>query len=113
MSNTRNTPVEVFELEYPLRLRAYALRVGSGGPGRCRGGDGVVREYQALQDMEVSIISERRRHNPAGAKGGGPGQPGLNLVNGEPIGGRAAVRLQPGDVLRLETPGGGGWGAPS
>ncbi len=112
MSNTRNTPVEVFELEYPLRLRTYALRGGSGGSGMCRGGDGIVREYEALQDMEVSIISERRRHSPAGAKGGGPGQPGLNLVNGESIGGRAAVRLRPGDLLRLETPGGGAWGSP-
>jgi len=110
MSNTRNTPIEVFELEHPLRLQAYSLRAGSGGPGQCRGGDGIVREYEALAPVEVSLISERRRHSPAGAKGGGPGRPGANTVNGGPVGGRAAVHLAPGDILRVETPGGGGWG---
>jgi N-methylhydantoinase B len=112
MSNTRNTPVEVFELEHPMRLRTYALREGSGGRGRHRGGDGVIREYQALAETEVSVISERRKHAPAGAAGGDPGRPGVNLVDGESVGGRTAVRLRPGAVLRVETPGGGGWGAP-
>ncbi|HLB38643.1 MAG TPA: hydantoinase B/oxoprolinase family protein [Gemmatimonadales bacterium] len=110
MSNTRNTPVEVFELEHPLRIRAYALRRGSGGAGRWRGGEGVVREYEALAEIEASLLTERRRHAPRGAKGGGNGAPGKNLLNGKPLGARAAVTLQPGDVLRVETPGGGGYG---
>jgi N-methylhydantoinase B len=110
MSNTRNTPIEVFELEHPLRIRAYALRRGSGGTGRHRGGDGIVREYEALGPCEASVISERRRHAPRGAHGGGAGAPGRNALNGKPIGGRVAVALAPGDVLRIETPGGGGWG---
>ncbi len=110
MSNTRNTPVEVFELEHPLRIRTYALRAGSGGAGRHRGGDGVVREYEALTEIEGSLLTERRRHAPGGAVGGAPGRPGENLLNGQPLGARAAVTLQPGDVLRIETPGGGGYG---
>jgi N-methylhydantoinase B len=110
MSNTRNTPIEAFELDHPMRIRAYALRPGSGGAGRHRGGDGVAREYEALVPVEVSLISERRRHAPQGAEGGAPGAPGANSVNGRPIGGRAALTLKPGDVLRVETPGGGGWG---
>jgi N-methylhydantoinase B len=112
MSNTRNTPVEVFELEHPVRLRTYALRDGSGGNGRHRGGDGVIREYQALEPMEASLLCERRVHVPVGAEGGGDGKPGVNTVNGKSVGGRAAVHLEPGDVLRVETPGGGGWGDP-
>jgi N-methylhydantoinase B len=111
MSNTRNTPIEVFELEHPLRIRVYALRRGSGGAGVHKGGDGVIREYEALEDMEASLITERRVHAPAGAEGGDDGKPGVNTVNGESLGGRAAVHLSPGDVLRVETPGGGGWGA--
>jgi N-methylhydantoinase B len=111
MSNTRNTPIEVFELEHPMRLRSYALRDGSGGSGRHRGGNGVIREYQALEAMEVSLLCERRVYAPAGAEGGGDGKPGVNTVNGKSVGGRAAVHLEPGDVLRVETPGGGGWGA--
>lgn len=110
MSNTRNTPVEVMELEHPIRLRRYALRSGSGGSGEHRGGDGVVREYEALEAMEASLISERRIHAPKGTSGGGDGQVGVNLVNGTPVGGHAAVSLNEGDVLTVNTPGGGGWG---
>ncbi len=110
MSNTRNTPIEVFELEHPLRIRAYALRRGSGGAGRWRGGEGVIREYVALAEIEASLLTERRRHAPRGARGGGRGTPGKNLLNGKPVGARAAVTLKPGDVLRVETPGGGGYG---
>jgi N-methylhydantoinase B len=112
MSNTRNTPIEVFELEHPMRIRSYAVRGQSGGVGLHRGGDGIVREYQALQEVQVSLITERRRHAPKGARGGAVGVVGKNSVNGKPLGGRAAVSLQPGDVLRIETPGGGGWGVP-
>jgi len=112
MSNTRNTPIEVFELEYPLRIQCYALRRGSGGGGRRRGGEGVIREYQALADIEASLLTERRRHAPRGAAGGGPGACGRNLLNGRPLGARVALTLKPGDVLRVETPGGGGFGSP-
>jgi len=110
MSNTRNTPIEVFELEHPMRLRSYALRDGSGGSGRHKGGDGVIREYQALEHMEASLLCERRVHAPAGSEGGGDGKPGVNTVNGKSVGGRAALHMESGDVLRVETPGGGGWG---
>lgn len=110
MSNTRNTPIEVLELEHPLRIARYARREGSGGAGRHRGGDGVVRAYEALAEVEASLLTERRRHAPQGARGGGPGGPGRNLLNDVELSGRAAVTLRPGDVLTIETPGGGGWG---
>lgn len=110
MSNTRNTPIEVLELECPLRVRRYELRRGSGGGGGRRGGDGVVREYEALAPMEVSLLTERRRHAPAGAAGGAPGAPGATLLNGRPLMAKTTARLEPGDVLRIETPGGGGYG---
>ena len=111
MSNTRNTPVEVLEMEFPLRLRTYALRAGSGGAGRHRGGDGVVREFEALAPMEASILSERRRHAPRGAAGGGDGAPGRNLLNGATLPAKVSTPLRTGDLLRIETPGGGGWGS--
>ena len=111
MSNTLNTPVEALELEFPLRAVRYALRHGSGGGGRYRGGDGVVRELEALAPMRYSLISERRRHGPPGADGGEPGAPGRNLLNGEELPGKASGELRPGDRLRIETPGGGGHGA--
>ncbi len=111
MSNTRNTPIESFELDHPMRVCAYALRHGTGGAGRFRGGDGVVREYEALAPIEASVISERRRHAPAGSQDGTHGVVWRNLVNGKESGGRVACTLMPGDVLRIETPGGGGWGA--
>jgi len=110
MSNTRNTPIEVLELEHPVRVVRYALRSGSGGSGKHRGGDGVVREYEALAPIEASLITERRRYAPQGARGGGPGARGANALNGKALGARAAVRMQPGDRLAIETPGGGGWG---
>jgi len=111
MSNTRNTPVEVLELEYPVRVRTYALRRGSGGAGRWVGGDGVVREFQALAPLEAGILAERRRHGPRGAAGGGEGAPGATILNGARLGSKVSASLVPGDVLRIETPGGGGWGA--
>jgi N-methylhydantoinase B len=112
MSNTLNTPVEALELEFPLRVIRYALRRGSGGAGRHRGGDGVVRELEALEPMEYSLITERRRHAPRGADGGEPGARGRNEVAGRDVGPKAAGSLRPGDRLRIETPGGGGHGAP-
>jgi len=112
MSNTLNTPIEALELEFPLRAVTYALRRGSGGEGARRGGDGVVRELEALADMEYSLLTERRRHAPPGAAGGGPGAPGANKLNGESLGPKAGGGLRPGDRLRIETPGGGGHGQP-
>jgi len=110
MSNTLTTPVEALELAHPLRVRRYALRLGSGGAGRIRGGDGIVRELEALEACRLSILSDRRRHPPAGADGGRDGQPGRNLLNGLEVPGKAVLDLQPGDVIRIETPGGGALG---
>jgi N-methylhydantoinase B len=110
MSNTLNTPVEALEREFPLRVVEYALRRGSGGTGAYHGGDGVVRELQALRDMTYSLIAERRRHGPRGAAGGEPGLPGRDLIDGQPIPGKATGALKAGQRLRIETPGGGGQG---
>jgi N-methylhydantoinase B len=110
MSNTLNTPIEVLELEHPIRVRSYALRRGSGGRGSWRGGDGVVREFEALEPMEATLLTERRRHGPAGAAGGADGAPGVNSLNGKRVPSKTTVRLDAGDVLRIETPGGGAWG---
>jgi N-methylhydantoinase B len=111
MSNTLNTPVEALELSYPLRIERYALRLGSGGNGRTRGGDGVVRELRVLEPCRVSIISERRVHAPQGERGGDAGAPGSNLLNDEELRAKVTRDLAAGDVLRIETPGGGGYGA--
>ncbi len=115
MSNTRNTPVEALEHVLPVRIREYALRQGSGGAGRYPGGEGLVREYEALCDTEVTVLSERRRESPWGACGGAPGGRGRNSIRradgrSEPIEAKARVRLGAGDRLRIETPGGGGYG---
>jgi N-methylhydantoinase B len=110
MSDTLNTPVEALELEFPLRAVQYAVRRGSGGAGRFQGGDGVVRELEALAEMRYSLITERRRHPPPGAEGGEPGAPGRNLLDGEELPAKASGRLRPGQRLRIETPGGGGYG---
>jgi N-methylhydantoinase B len=109
MSNTLNTPTEALETEFPLRVRELALRRGSGGEGAHRGGDGIVREIEALAPMGFSLITERRRHRPRGAGEGEDGAAGANLLNGSPLPGKAAGEMSPGDRLRIETPGGGGW----
>jgi N-methylhydantoinase B len=110
MTNTLNTPIEALELEFPLLAVEYAVRRGSGGAGRHHGGDGVVRELEALAEMRYSLITERRRHAPPGAAGGRPGAPGRNLLNGEDLPAKTSGTLRPGDRLRIETPGGGGNG---
>ena len=110
MTNTLNTPVEALEREFPLRAVRYAVRRGSGGKGLHDGGDGVVRELEALADMSYSLLTERRRHPPRGAAGGGGGAPGRNLVNGTEVPAKVAGSLRPGDRLRIETPGGGAHG---
>jgi N-methylhydantoinase B len=112
MSNTLNTPIESLESAYPLRVERYELRRGSGGGGQHRGGDGVVRSYSALEPCTVTLLTERRRHAPAGAEGGLPGARGRNLLNGEELPAKCRLELKPGDVVTIETPGGGGWGAP-
>jgi N-methylhydantoinase B/oxoprolinase/acetone carboxylase alpha subunit len=114
MSNTRNTPVEAIELYLPVRIRQYALRRGSGGAGAQAGGDGLVREYEMLTDTTVTLISERRRGAPYGAAGGAPGASGRNVLirdgREEVLPGKVQLQLRPGDRLRIETPGGGGYG---
>jgi N-methylhydantoinase B len=113
MSNTLSTPAEALELAYPLRVRRHALRLGTGGAGRHRGGDGVVRELEVLEPCRVSIISERRARAPAGARGGAPGSPGRNLLNGDALPAKVTVDVSAGDVITIETPGGGGFGRPA
>jgi N-methylhydantoinase B len=112
MSNALNTPVEALELAYPLRVERYELRRGSGGAGRRRGGDGVIREIRVLEPCRLSVLGDRRRHAPAGAHDGSPGERGRTLVDGEEIPGKDTRWLAAGDVVRTETPGGGGFGAP-
>jgi N-methylhydantoinase B len=112
MSNTLNTPIEALELEFPLRVTQYSLRRGSGGDGRFRGGDGVIRELEALAPLRYSLMTERRRHHPPGAEGGEPGATGANVLDGAPLAPKATGDLNPGQRLRIETPGGGGHGPP-
>ena len=116
MTNSLNTPLEALENYLPLRIRRYALRKGSGGAGRMRGGDGIIREYEFAAPANVTIMSERRKFAPYGLQGGRPGKTGRNTL----FSGGKAVRLkskanfgvQAGDVLRIESPGGGGYGRP-
>ncbi|HSR95049.1 MAG TPA: hydantoinase B/oxoprolinase family protein [Solirubrobacterales bacterium] len=113
MSNTLNTPVEALESEFPLRVRELALRRGSGGEGRHPGGEGIVREIEALAPMRYTLIGERRRHPPRGRDGGGDGTSGADFLNGKRLPGKGEGSLRPGDRLRIETPGGGGLGSTS
>lgn len=115
MTNTLNTPVEALEYACPVRVRRLALRRESGGQGHHRGGDGLVRELEALEAMEATLLGERRTRGPWGVAGGGAGAPGQAhlLRPGQPaaaLPGKIRLHLEPGDVLRLETPGGGGYG---
>ncbi len=110
MTNTRNTPVEVLESHYPLRLLRYAIRRGSGGRGALSGGDGLIREFEFLQPATITLLTERRRHPPWGLNGGQAGLVGCNRLNGQPLAAKAHLDVKAGDVLTIETPGGGGWG---
>jgi N-methylhydantoinase B len=110
MSNTFATPAEAIELEYPLRVERWELRLDSGGAGAHRGGDGVVRELRVLEGCRLSVLAERRRHAPPGRGGGEDGAPGRTLVNGEEQPPKLTRRLHAGDVVRVESPGGGGHG---
>jgi len=111
MSNTLNTPVEALETELPLRVKELSIRRGSGGGGEMHGGDGIVREIEALEPMRYNLITERRRHAPQGREGGADGLSGRNLVNGSEVPAKATGELAKGDLLRIETPGGGAYGS--
>ena len=118
MSNTRNTPVEALEHHLPIRIRAYSLRPGSGGAGKYPGGDGIVREYEMLADTTVTLLTDRRIGRPYGAQGGLPGACGRNTVlradgSVEAAPSKGSLQLHPGDRLRIETPGGGGFAPPT
>ncbi len=110
MTNTLNTPVEVLESTYPLRIREYAIRRGSGGTGKRNGGHGIVRSFEFLKDAQISVLTERRRIAPWGSQGGKDGQPGLNLLNGTKMPAKFQASVSNGDVLEVHTPGGGGYG---
>jgi 5-oxoprolinase (ATP-hydrolysing) len=115
MTNSRLTDAEVLEARFPVRVESFSIRRGSGGSGRWHGGDGAVRQLRFLEAVEVSILSNHRRIAPFGLDGGGPGATGRNSVirkNGvaEEIGATATLKLDAGDSLRIETPGGGGFG---
>jgi N-methylhydantoinase B len=114
MTNSLNTPIEVLEHTLPIRVRQYSLRKNSGGKGKHKGGDGVIREFEALTEIELGLLSDRRKFGPYGLAGGKPGKPGRNEVKSGPhmqqILAKGATRLKKGSILRIETPGGGGWG---
>jgi N-methylhydantoinase B len=117
MTNTRNTPAEAVELAYPLRIRRYELRHASGGTGAHPGGDGLVREIEVLEPAILTLQTERREHPPRGLAGGGDGAVGRNVLlraagDEEELGSKGTWRLETGDRVRIETPGGGGWGTP-
>jgi len=110
MTNSLNTPAEALEYAYPLRVREYGLRRGSGGEGKQRGGDGVIREIETLGPARMSLLADRRKRGPYGLQGGASGMPGVNQVNQKPVAGKGSHELKAGDRIRIETPGGGGWG---
>jgi N-methylhydantoinase B len=116
MTNTLNTPVEALEFTYPFRVRRYQVRDGSGGEGKYRGGDGVIRELEILHDARLTLLTERRRLRPYGLAGGEAGSPGHNALwrAGEEIDlpAKTSLDVQAGDVVEIQTPGGGGHGSP-
>lgn len=113
MTNTLNTPIESLEMHYPLRVRRYARRRGSGGDGRRRGGDGVIREYEFLGAAQLTLLTERRQLPPWGLAGGAAGATGRNTLNGRELPAKTTLAVRAGDRLCIETPGGGGWGEPA
>jgi N-methylhydantoinase B len=113
MTNSLNTPAEALEYAYPFRITRYSLRHGSGGEGKFRGGDGIVREVELLCDAQVSLLSDRSKRGPyglAGGKEGSHGQASAIHTSREELASKGSVRLRKGARVRLETPGGGGWG---
>ncbi|MGB3728242.1 MAG: hydantoinase B/oxoprolinase family protein, partial [Thermodesulfobacteriota bacterium] len=116
MTNTLNTPIESLERELPVMLNSYSIRKNSGGQGKYRGGDSIVREYKFLSDTTVSMITERRKFAPYGIEGGGVGKKGKNTLirkgTVSRIAPKASFKVKKGDSIRIETPAGGGWGKP-
>ena len=114
MTNSLNTPAEALEYAYPLRVRRYSFREGSGGAGEYAGGDGIVREIEVLVDAEITLLAERREHGPYGLSGGHDGLPGMAEIvresGAERLPGKFNVHLRQGERIRISTPGGGGWG---
>ena len=118
MTNTRITDPEVMEHRYPVVVRSFTVREGSGGDGAHRGGDGVIREIEFREAVDVSMLTERRTRSPYGLRGGEDGARGVNTyipTDGEPqtLEGHCSIKANPGDAIRIESPGGGGFGAPS
>jgi N-methylhydantoinase B len=115
MTNSLNTPAEALEYAYPVRLRRYSFRSKSGGEGLYRGGDGIVREIEVLTDAQVTLLADRRSRGPYGLAGGTDGTAGRAVIvrrdgTEEVIPGKTSVRLRTGERVRVESPGGGGWG---
>ena len=110
MTNTLNTPIESLESHFPVRVMSYGLRRGSGGEGEFKGGDGIIREFVFLESAELTLLTERRINSPWGLEGGAAGQPGRNLLDGKELPAKCNLSVKAGQVLRIETPGGGGYG---
>jgi N-methylhydantoinase B len=114
MTNTLNTPIEALERELPIIIKSYSIRQSSGGTGKYKGGNGIVREFKFLTNTEVTIITERRLNAPYGINGGNPGTKGINFLitekGKELLPPKKTFKVKPGNILRIETPGGGGWG---
>jgi len=110
MTNTRNTPIEVMETSYPVRIKQYAIRKESGGEGLHKGGEGLIREFEFLKPANVTLLTERRSHQPWGLNKGKSGKQGQNLLNGKILTPKVCLDVQAGDCLTIKTPGGGGWG---
>jgi N-methylhydantoinase B len=115
MTNSMNTPVEALEHAYPVRMLRYSLRPESGGQGKCRGGDGVIRELRFLAKAQITVLSDRRKFPPYGLNGGEPGQRGMNVLirkdgRREELPSKFSTSVEAGDILSIQSPGGGGWG---
>jgi N-methylhydantoinase B len=115
MTNSLNTPAEALEHAYPIRLRRYSLRPKSGGPGTHNGGDGIIREIEVLTDAQVTVLADRRSRAPYGLSGGADAASGRTIIvrsdgSQEQLPGKTSVRLRSGERIRIESPGGGGWG---
>ncbi|MCW9013655.1 MAG: hydantoinase B/oxoprolinase family protein, partial [Gammaproteobacteria bacterium] len=109
MTNTLNTPVEALEMAYPVRINRYQIREHSGGNGRHRGGNGLIREYEFLMPTRVTLLTERRSHQPWGVNGAEPGQAGENLLDNNVLPAKISLRVETGQKLTIKTPGGGGY----
>jgi len=117
MTNTLNTPIEALEYAYPFLVRKYSIRGGSGGKGYFHGGDGIIRDIEVLVDCQVTLLSDRRANAPYGLAGGGSGKPGVNSIirNGtkKHLPSKGTFELKAGDIISIQTPGGGGYGVES